>query len=79
MGREISDDRSLVAARVEHVPFFAFPPEVRRVSYITNVIESLHVQLRKTRGQFPNDDAAIKLIWLAPRNISDGNARSARE
>jgi len=67
----------------EHViPFFAFPPEVRRVIYTTNVIESLHMQLRKiikTRGHFPSDDAAIKLIWLALRNINDGKVRSARE
>lgn len=64
------------------IPFFAFPPEVRRVIYTTNVIESLHMQLRKiikTRGHFPNDDAAIKLIWLALRNINDGKVRSARE
>jgi putative transposase len=48
----------------------------------TNVIESLHMQLRKiikNRGHFPNDDAAIKLIWLALRNITDGKVRSARE
>src|ERR1041384_4346360 len=64
------------------IPFFAFPPEVRRVIYTTNVIESLHMQLRKiikNRGHFPNDDAAIKLIWLALRNITDGKIRSARE
>jgi putative transposase len=64
------------------IPFFAFPPEVRRVIYTTNVIESLHMQLRKiikTRGHFPSDDAAIKLIWLALRNINDGKVRSSRE
>lgn len=64
------------------IPFFAFPPEVRRVIYTTNNIESLHMQLRKiikTRGHFPTDDAAIKLIWLAFRNINDGKVRSARE
>jgi transposase-like protein len=64
------------------IPFFAFPPEVRRVIYTTNMIESLHMQLRKiikTRGHFPSDDAAIKLIWLALRNINDGKVRSARE
>lgn len=64
------------------IPFFAFPPEVRRVIYTTNVIESLHMQLRKiikNRGHFPNDDAAIKLIWLALRNIADGKVRSTRE
>lgn len=67
----------------EHVtPFFAFPPEVRRVIYTTNVIESLHMQLRKiikTRGHFPNDDAAIKLLWLALRNIMADRIRSTRE
>lgn len=64
------------------IPFFAFPPEVRRVIYTTNVIESLHMQLRKiikSRGHFPNDDAAIKLIWLALRNIYDGKLPIKRE
>ena len=53
------------------IPFFAFPPEVRRVIYTTNAIESLHMQLRKiikTRGHFPTEQAAMKLIWLAVRN-----------
>lgn len=67
----------------EHViPFFAFPPEVRRVIYTTNAIESLHMQLRKiikNRGHFPNDDAATKLLWLALRNITAGKVRSTRE
>jgi transposase-like protein len=64
------------------IPFFAFPPEVRRIIYTTNMIESLHMQLRKiikNRGHFPNDEAAIKLLWLALRNINDGKVRSARE
>jgi putative transposase len=64
------------------IPFFAFPPEVRRVIYTTNVIESLHMQLRKiikTRGHFPSDDAAIKLLWLALRNILADKVRSAKE
>jgi putative transposase len=55
------------------IPFFAFPPDIRRVIYTTNALESVHAQLRKiikTRGHFPNDDAAIKLIWLALRNIT---------
>ena len=55
------------------IPFFAFPPEVRRIVYTTNALESVHAQLRKiikTRGHFPNDDAATKLIWLALRNIT---------
>ena len=55
------------------IPFFAFPPEVRRVIYTTNAIESVNARLRKilkTRGHFPTDDAATKLIWLALRNIT---------
>lgn len=58
----------------EHViPFFVFPPAIRRVIYTTNAIESVNAQLRKiikTRGHFPSDDAAIKLLWLALRNIA---------
>jgi len=64
------------------IPFFAFPPDVRRVIYTTNAIESLHMQLRKiikTRGHFPSDDAAIKLLWLALRNILADKVRSARQ
>lgn len=55
------------------IPFFAFPPEVRKVIYTTNALESVHARLRKiikTRGHFPNDEAATKLIWLALRNIT---------
>lgn len=55
------------------IPFFAFPPDVRRVLYTTNAIESVNARLRKiikTRGHFPNDAAATKLIWLALRNIT---------
>jgi putative transposase len=55
------------------IPFFAFPPEVRRVIYTTNALESVHARARtviKTRGHFPTDEAATKLIWLALRNIT---------
>src|SRR5215213_1066745 len=56
----------------EHViPFLAFPPEVRRVIYTTNAIEALNRQLRKaikTKGHFPNEEAARKLIYLALLN-----------
>lgn len=56
----------------EHVtPLFAFPPEVRRMIYTTNAVESLNRSLRKiikTRGSFPNDDAAMKLLYLAINN-----------
>ena len=64
------------------IPFFAFPPEVRRVVYTTNAIESVHARLRKiikTRGHFPSDDAASKLIWLALRNITADWSRAARQ
>jgi putative transposase len=53
------------------IPFLAFPPEVRRVIYTTNAIEALNRQLRKaikTKGHFPNEDAARKLIYLAVTN-----------
>jgi putative transposase len=62
------------------IPFFAFPPDVRRLIYTTNALESVHGQLRKiikTRGQFPTDEAATKLIWLALRNITAKWARSS--
>ncbi len=56
----------------EHVtPFMAFEPEVRRVIYTTNAIEALNRQLRKaikTKGHFPTEDAARKLIYLAIQN-----------
>jgi putative transposase len=64
------------------IPFFAFPPAVRRVVYPTYAIESIHARLRKiikTRGHFPSDDAATKLIWLALRNITADWGRAARE
>ena len=62
------------------IPFFAFPPEIRRVIYTTNALESLNARVRKiikTRGHFPNDDAATKLIWLALRNISAAWSRTS--
>lgn len=55
------------------IPFFVFPPAIRKVIYTTNAIESINAQLRKiikTRGHFPTDDAATKLIWLGLRNIT---------
>ena len=64
------------------IPFFAFPPAVRKVVYTTNAIESINARLRKiikTRGHFPSDDAASKLIWLALRNITAGWGRAARD
>ncbi|MBR1034513.1 transposase-like protein [Bradyrhizobium japonicum] len=56
----------------EHViPFFAFAPEIRKMIYTTNAVEALNRSLRKiikTRGSFPNDEAAMKLLYLAIRN-----------
>ena len=64
------------------MPFFAFPPAIRKVIYTTNAIESVNAQLRKiikTRGHFPSDDAASKLIWLALRNITADWSRAAHD
>ena len=49
-------------------PFFAYPAEIRKVIYTTNAVESLNMSLRKvikTRGSFPNEEAATKLLYLA--------------
>ncbi len=57
----------------EFIPFLDYPPELRKVVYTTNLIESINFQLRKvtkTRGHFPSDDAAMKLLYLGLRNIS---------
>jgi transposase-like protein len=57
----------------EFIPFLEFPPELRKVVYTTNLIESINYQLRKitkTRGHFPSDEAAMKLLYLGIRNIS---------
>lgn len=57
----------------EFVPFLDYPPELRRIVYTTNAIESINFQLRKitkTRGHFPSDAAAMKLLYLGLRNIS---------
>ncbi|MFA7670372.1 MAG: IS256 family transposase [Burkholderiaceae bacterium] len=64
------------------IPFFAFPPAVRKVIYTTNAIENVNAQLRKiikTRGHFPSDEAATKLIWLALRNITAKWSRTGHD
>ena len=65
------------------IPFFAHPPEIRKVIYTTNAIESLNMSLRKvtkTRGSFPNDEAVFKLLYLALRNIAKNwTTRSMRD
>lgn len=64
------------------IPFFAYPPEVRKIIYTTNAIESLRMRLRKiikTRGHFPSDEAASKLIYLTLGNIRKQWRMSTRE
>ena len=55
------------------IPFFQFPPEIRKIVYTTNAIESLNMSLRKaikTRGAFPSEEAALKVLYLALRNLA---------
>ena len=68
--------KAVVAAWHRHwdhvIPFFDFDPAVRRIIYTTNAIESLHSSIRRairTRGHFPNDRSAMKLIYLALRRV----------
>ncbi|MCL1801469.1 MAG: IS256 family transposase [Promicromonosporaceae bacterium] len=61
----------------QFTPFLAFPPAIRRVIYTTNAIESVNYQLRKVtkaRGHFPNDNAVVKMLWLAICNMEDKRA-----
>ncbi len=63
------------------ISFFTFPPEVRRVIYTTNAIESLHMRLRKimkSRSQLPTDHVAIRLLSLALQNMHGHSVRSAK-
>ena len=58
----------------EFTPFLAFPPDVRRVVYTTNLIESINSRLQKVtrnRGQFPSEQAALKVLYLAVRNLDE--------
>ena len=64
------------------IPFFAFPPDVRRIIYTTNAIESLNSTLRtaiRSRGHFPNDEAAIKLLYLVLRRVEKNWKNAQRE
>jgi putative transposase len=58
----------------QFTPFLTFPPEVRRVIYTTNLIESINARLRKVtrnRGQFPSEQAVLKVLYLAVRNLEE--------
>jgi len=66
----------------EVIPFFAYPPEVRRMVYTTNQIEALNSKIRRSvraRGHFPSDEAAMKLIWLQLREVTQNWKMPARE
>ena len=55
------------------IPFFAFPADIRKVIYTTNAVESLNMTLRKlikTRGSFPTEEAAFKLLFMGLRKVS---------
>jgi putative transposase len=76
-------EKSWRTAWEQVTPFFAFPPDIRKVLYTTNMIESINYQLRKiskTRGQFPTDDALVKLLYLGCREIgrTDRKGRGGR-
>lgn len=64
------------------MPFFAFPESVRRIIYTTNQIEALNSKLRRavrTRGHFPSDDAAMKLLYLVLNHAAEESKRPPRE
>ncbi|MDN5916032.1 MAG: transposase, partial [Pseudonocardia sp.] len=72
----------------EFTPFLKYPKEIRKIVYTTNNIESLNFQLRKitkTRGHFPTEEAAMKLLYLGVRHVSgryidgEGNVRRKGE
>ena len=83
MGREISGNRAELASQWDLViPFFAFPESVRRIIYTTNAIEALNSKLRRavrTRGHFPSDDAALKLLYLVLNHAAADWKRPPRE
>jgi putative transposase len=64
--------RLWVSAWAEFVPFLAYSPEIRKVIYSTNAIESVHARLRRSvraRGHFPTEQAAMKCLYLAVRSL----------
>ena len=81
MGREVRVHRPWRRAWAEVIPFFGFDPAIRKIIYTTNAIESLNRVIRKaikTRGSFPTDEAATKLIYLAIRSF-EKDGRTVRE
>ena len=82
MGRALPGDRQALAERLaEFVPFLAYSPEIRKVIYSTNAIESLHARFRRsvrTRGHFPNEQAAVKCLYLTVRSLDPTGRGRAR-
>ncbi|MGV2831007.1 transposase, partial [Myxosarcina sp. GI1(2024)] len=74
--------RSWLAHWQHVIPFFQFPPEIRRIIYTTNAIESMNMTLRKVLKNhriFPTDEAALKVIYLAINNLSQRWTRPLRD
>ena len=75
LGPALPDDRESAALALDRVrTVLTFPPEVRRGAYTTNLIESMSARLRKVirnRGQFPTEQAALKVLYLAVRNLGE--------
>ncbi|MFJ5035835.1 transposase [Streptomyces sp. NPDC088560] len=70
--------RTWQAAWSEFTPYLTFPPEIRKVVYSTNLIESINARLRKAtrnRGHFPSEQAALKMFYLAVREQITPRAR----
>lgn len=70
--------RTRQAAWSEFTPYLAFPPDIRKVVYSTNMVESINARLRKTtrnRGHFPSEQAALKVLYLAVRELIEPKAR----
>jgi transposase-like protein len=68
-------------ACAEFVPFLAYSPEIRRVIYSTNAIESMHARFRRSvraRGHFPNEQAALKCLYLTTRSLDPSGRGRAR-
>jgi putative transposase len=74
MGWSVSTISQMWRRNWEHLtPFFAYPADIRKVIYTTNAVESLNMSLRKvikTRGSFPTQEAAMKLLYLALEHIA---------
>jgi transposase-like protein len=71
LGRSVLDRSAKLRRNWEHVIPFAFAAPARKIIYTTNAFERLHSGVRKSiwsKGHFPSDEAATKLIWLALRN-----------